>query len=177
MRIKKKKFSIGIADKHSHNIIGTKTINNVEYYKLINTAEGQYGPVDILIVDGLSMMGGKGTEMELVNRHTKELKQLAIDKNVLVVLIVHVTKEGDKTTRDLSKLARGSEKIIDNCDFYVSMSLFKRPSYDDEETFEDQYGNIRLVNKRGSGNIIDQVYYFNTQRLLFESSDKKLCNF
>jgi len=132
---------------YSDNLLITQntSLTTPEYYKLINTAEGQYGPVDILIVDGLSMMGGKGTETELVNRHTKELKQLAIDKNVLVVLIVHVTKEGEKTTRDLSKLARGSEKIIDNCDFYISMSLIKRPTLDDEEIFEDRYGFIRLV--------------------------------
>jgi hypothetical protein len=164
---------------YSDNLLITQntSLTTPEYYKLINTAEGQYGTVDILIVDGLSMMGGKGTETELVNRHTKELKQLAIDKNVLVVLIVHVTKEGEKTTRDLSKLARGSEKIIDNCDFYISMSLIKRPTLDDDEAFEDCYGFIKLVNKRGSGNIIDLVYEFNSKRLLFEESDKKLNDF
>jgi len=38
----------------------------------------------MLIPDGLSMMGGKGEETELVNRHTKELKQLAIKHNIFI---------------------------------------------------------------------------------------------
>ncbi len=168
-------FSLPYSDKLL--ITQNTSLTTPEYYILVDRAEAQYGAVDMLIIDGLSMMGGKGTETELVNRHTKELKQLAIDKNILIVLIVHVTKEGEKTTRDLSKLARGSEKIIDNSDFYLSMSLIKKISLTDEEKFEEEYGVIRLVNKRGSGNCIDQVYRFNKKRLLFEETGKDMQDF
>ena len=137
----------------------------VDYDLMLEKASVQYGPVDILVPDGLSMMGGDGTETELVNRHTKELKQLAIKWNIFIPLIVHVTKEAERDTRDLSSYARGSEKIMDNCDFYVSLSL-SRDSFSKDEIFQKDIGYARLTNKRGSGNTIDVVYDFDDKRLL-----------
>jgi len=43
------------------------------YKTLLERVETHTGSVDILIVDGLSMMGGKGTELELANTHTRGL--------------------------------------------------------------------------------------------------------
>lgn len=144
-----------------------------EYAKMIDDVELKHGKIDILIPDGLSMMGGKGTETELANRHSKELKELAKDRDIFIPLIVHVTKEGDQTTRDLSRFARASEKIIDNCDFYISMSLFT----DHMGKYVLDRGNARLVNKRGTGNIIDVVYDFNQSKLSMRDNGKELADY
>ena len=123
-------------------------------------------PIDILIVDGLAGMGGSGSETEMYSKHSKELKALANKWKILVILICHASKGGKKTDRDLSGLVRSSEKIIDNCDFYITTSLFK----ESKDEFNQQYGAMRLINKRGSGNTIDTVYDFNGKKLLMNDS-------
>jgi len=147
-----------------------------DYDLMLEKASAQYGPVDILVPDGLSMMGGDGTETELVNKHTKELKQLAIKWNVFIPLIVHVTKEAERDTRDLSSYARGSEKIMDNSDFYVSLSLARNNfAKTDDETFQSDIGYARLVNKRGTGNAVDVTYNFDLKRLLMTEQNNEHC--
>ena len=88
---------------------------------------------------------------------------------MLVFLICHVSKGGKKTDKDLSSLVRSSEKIIDNCDFYITSSLFE--SENETEEFDQINGNLRMVNKRGTGNTIDVVYEFNKLRLSISESD------
>ena len=170
-----KVFQDKIAPHYTDKLLISQTsgMTASDYASMINEAEQKYGKVDILIPDGLSMMGGSGTEMERANKHSKELKELAKDMNVFIPLITHVTKEGSKTDRDLSKFARASEKIIDNCDFYVSMSLFEMAT----DEFNTEHGNARLVNKRGSGGIINAVYDFDWQHLKISDSTKELSNF
>lgn len=142
------------------------------YDKLLTKFKEKDTKIDILIVDGLSGMGGQGSETELYSRHSKELKDLANKWKILVFLICHVSKGGKKTDRDLSDKVRSSEKIIDNCDFYITASLFE-----DGRDFNKQYGNCRLVNKRGSGNILDVVYEFDPLRLRMQQTDKDLSEF
>lgn len=142
-----------------------------EYETLIEKVKNEIGTVDILVVDGLSMMGGKGTETELVNEHTRELKKLAVKYNIVVIAIVHVTKEADQQTRDCTKYLRGSGKIYDNLDIAIHMSLFKDNFSDD---FIKNRGFAKLVNKRGSGNHINVVYEFNTKRLVIKETEERL---
>lgn len=136
------------------------------YKILIEKIDTNVGATDILIVDGLSMMGGKGTELELANIHTRGLKELAKDRNILILCIVHASRGGDKHQRDVSKYARGSEKIIDNCDFYICPSLI----IEDIDSYRRDIGYLRLVNKRGSGNVVDMIYSFSPKRLLMEQT-------
>lgn len=145
-----------------------------EYSTLIDRVKSEIGVVDILIVDGLSMMGGNGTETELVNTHTKELKALAVKYNILVIAIVHVTKEADQTTRDYTKYLRGSGKIYDNLDVIINMSLF-RDTYNDE--FIKDRGFAKLINKRGTGNHVNIVYAFDGKRLTITETGETLDNF
>lgn len=141
------------------------------YDKLLTDYKIKNKRIDILIVDGLAGMGGKGSETELYSRHSKELKELANKWDMLVFLICHVSKGGKKTDKDLSSLVRSSEKIIDNSDFYITSSLF--PSDNETEEFNQINGNLRLVNKRGTGNTIDVIYDFNKLRLLMNDSEFK----
>lgn len=136
------------------------------YDKLFTGFENENNKPDILIVDGLAGMGGRGSETELYSRHSKELKDLANKWKIMIFLICHVSKGGKKTDRDLSDKVRSSEKIIDNCDFYITNSLFT-----DGDEFNKNYGALRLINKRGTGNTVDVVYEFNKQKLTMEQTD------
>lgn len=139
------------------------------YDKLMTGFKDKGKKIDILIVDGLAGMGGKGSETELYSRHSKELKELANKWEMMVFLICHVSKGGKKTDKDLSSLVRSSEKIIDNCDFYITSALFESDNADEE--FNQINGNLRLVNKRGTGNTLDVIYDFNRLRLTMNDTD------
>jgi KaiC/GvpD/RAD55 family RecA-like ATPase len=139
-----------------------------DYDIMLSELESKKIKPDILIVDGLSRMGGIGTETERYSKHAAELKTLANKWNIFVLLICHVSKGGKKTDRDLSALVRSSEKVIDESDFYITMSLFD----DGNDNFDQGYGALRLFDKRGTGNNIDVVYEFNQKKLLMRESDK-----
>lgn len=139
------------------------------YDKLLSDFKRKNKRIDILIVDGLAGMGGKGSETELYSRHSKDLKELANKWDMLIFLICHVSKGGKKTDKDLSSLVRSSEKIIDNCDFYITSSLID--SVLPEQEFDPDHGNLRLVNKRGTGHTLDVVYEFSGLRLTMSDCD------
>ena len=144
-----------------------------DYDKMLTMLENQGKKIDILIPDGLAGMGGVGSETENYSRHAKELKQLANKWKILIPLICHVSKGGDETTRNLKGLVRSSEKIIDECDFYATVSRFKQG-----DDFDKNHGAIRLINKRGSGNQIDVVFEFDRYKLTMnEIPDAKFTDY
>lgn len=148
-------------------IVTNGTSMTCEHYDyLLMDAREKYGKIDMLIVDGLSMMGGKGDEMERANRHSQELKELAKDHNIFVLVIVHASRGEDLTRRDLSKKARGSEKILDNCDFVMTNSLIKVKN----DEYSQAFGVYHLWNKRGSGNRIEKVFEFYPMSLRLKES-------
>lgn len=133
------------------------------YKTCIEKVKETAGTPAILVVDGLSMMGGKGTETEVYSRNSADLKELANEQNILVLLICHVSKGAELFTRDLSRFLRGSEKILDNCDFYMTMSQIQEK--DNPEQYRKDIGFINFHDKRGSGEIINLVYWFEPRRL------------
>jgi len=141
-----------------------------KYKGLIDSVKQKIGLVDILIVDGLSMMGGSGTETENYSLNSKMLKELAKEENIFILLIAHVSKGGNRDDKDLARHIRASEKIIDNCDWYISASQIK--ASDPNKDFEPTIGNFRLVNKRGSGNVIDQAFDLDVSKLHFKAIDQ-----
>lgn len=145
------------------------------YDKLLTKFLEQNITADILIVDGLAGMGGSGSETELYSKHSKELKDLANKWKIMILLMCHVSKGGKKTDRDLSDKVRSSEKIIDNSDFYITTSLFEDRYRAGE--FDKRNGNLRLVNKRGTGNVIDVVYDFDPLRLSMEETEMDVNQF
>jgi len=159
--------SISPVFKDGLNITENTSMDANKYDRLLTQFEEKGKKIDILVVDGLSGLGGAGSETELYSKHSKELKDLSNKHKIMTMLICHVSKGGHKTDKDLSRLVRSSEKIIDNCDFYISASLFAN----EENEFNQINGNMRLVNKRGSGNVIDVVYDFNRLRLLMEETE------
>jgi hypothetical protein len=144
-------------------IISNSRMTYEGYKKAVQKCKETIGNPVMLIVDGLSMMGGKGTETELYSQNSADLKQLANEENILVLLICHVSKGAERWTRDLSRNIRGSEKILDNCDFYATLSLIQ--DVENPEVYRQDIGFLNFVDKRGSGKVIDVVYSFDSKRL------------
>lgn len=145
-------------------ISNNSSMTSKRYQELIDKTEKK---IDILIVDGMSMMGGSGTELELANKHSKELKELANKNNCFVLAIVHASKGEDLETRDLTRKARASEKIMDNCDFAMTMSAVKS----EDIGYKKNIGVYHCWNKRGTGNTIEKAYEFTTGNLRMIESE------
>jgi len=160
-----KAFSEKIAPTYGESILITfnNSMTCEKYDELLEKTINETGKVDILIVDGLSMMGGDRDETKRYSENSQKLKTIANKYNILVLLICHVSKGMDKHSRDISKSIRSSEKIIDNCDFYINLSLIIDPeqSSGDLVEYRQDKGYARLVNKRGSGRSINTIFDFN----------------
>ena len=142
-----------------------------DFREIVKDAKEQNGKIDMLVIDGLSMMKGLGTETESYTTNSKELKDLAKEYNIFIPLICHLSKGAEKDTREIQRFIRGSEKILDNVDFVIQMSLIK------DENRNGQYltdtGYIRFFNKRGSGNTINVIYKFDKTTLTIEETAEK----
>lgn len=139
-----------------------------DYERLLSEVTQQHGKVHFLIVDGLSMMGGLGREVDVYSDNTRKLKEIANKWKCCIMLLCHVTKEANKTHRDLAPFVRGSEKILDNADCWFSMSLCES-DYANEEYIKDK-GYLTFYNKRYSGNHIKKIYDFDIYTLEMTAS-------
>lgn len=149
-----------------------------DFDRLVKNAKEKNGKCDMLVVDGLSMMDGEGGETERYTTNSKELKDLAKSHNIFIPLICHVTKAATKHTRDLQEFIRGSEKILDNVDFNIMMSLLidEVRSGESTEYLEDK-GFARLYDKRGSGKTVDVIYKFDSATLTIEETEEDPKNY
>jgi len=142
-----------------------------DYEILIRDIEGQAGTVDFLIVDGLSMMGGTGTDTERVNKHTAELKALANKTGVCVIPIVHLSKGLELHSRELLKNARDSQKIADNGDYFIMLSMCADSmSQGDEIEYNESLIYARFWAKRGTGKRVSKIFEFEENMLRMRST-------
>jgi KaiC/GvpD/RAD55 family RecA-like ATPase len=160
--------SVDVVLKDMKELVSTKLIvaentamTCAKYDKLLEKVSREGGNVSVLIVDGMSMMGGGGTEVEKASENSRELKDLAKKWDILVLLIVHASKGEDLYTRDLVRKVRASEKIVDNADWLMTMSLIKGEGL---EPLPD-WGVYNCWNKRGSGRTIQKSWQFITNSL------------
>lgn len=155
-------------------IVDYRMATSTSYYrKVIEEVEKASGRIDMLVVDGLSMMSDKGGETDAAAQHTRELKQLANELDIFVVVLVHVTKDVVKHTRDLTRALRASGKIYDNGDIFVSCSLCidKDESNEDDVIYRTDIGYLRLFDKRETGKTINIIYDFDPISMRMRESD------
>ena len=154
-------------------IVDYKLASNAAHYRsIVEQVENAYGKIDMFVVDGLSMMADSGGEKDSAEKHTRELKYLANELNIPIVALVHVTKNIPRHTRDLTPYLRGSGKIYDNADIFISCSLVvdtERTSNDDV-VYRTDVGYLRLFDKRDSGETVNVVYNFDPNTLSMSSS-------
>ena len=154
-------------------IVDYKLAASSTYYReLIEQVEKAYGRIDMLVVDGLSMMMDTGGEKDSAEKHTRELKYLANELGIPVIALVHVTKDIPRHTRDLTPYLRGSGKIYDNADMFISCSLVvdQGRTNGDDIVYRTDIGYMRLYDKRESGETINVIYDFDVNTLRMTSS-------
>lgn len=152
-----------------------------DYRKLIKDTENKFGKVDILVVDGFSMMGG-GSSDRFHNQevNSRELKEIAKDLDVAVFGIFHANAQCKKWYRRADRYVRGSDKQLDNVDITVSLSLLIDAEKTESETdvyYREDIGYATMYNKRGSGNVIRRIFDFNSSRLSMGESDAEPSDF
>lgn len=180
MELVRKSLRDAFSNLYGKNLyINSKSSMTIEDYdKLIKKAKERNKVVDMLVIDGLSMMAGTGTETESYTTNSKELKDLAKNHNIFIPLICHLSKGAEKHTREVQRYIRGSEKILDNVDFVIQMSLIIDQLRSEENIqYLTDKGWIRFYNKRGSGNTLDIVYDFDKQKLNIIPTDEEPTNF
>lgn len=150
-----------------------------KYYEFYRRSVELYGPIDLLAIDGLSMMGGSGSESDRFERHTMELKDMANQTNMFIPLICHTTKDAKPYMRDVSEYVRGSGKILDNCDFLLSFSnlidVYK--STPENIHYVQGMGNLKYYNKRGTGMMLDKIFNFDRLSKCITPSNAELLDF
>lgn len=147
-------------------------LQSADYVTAINQIIETYGNVDMLFIDGLSMMGGNmyEKETERYSRHTKELKEIANTYNIFIGLICHVSRGLTKHHREVSRYVRGSEKILDNVDFVLNFSLVTDDYSQEAPLYSQRKGWIRLWDKRGGGGTHDVIYDFDWRTMKMTQS-------
>jgi KaiC/GvpD/RAD55 family RecA-like ATPase len=157
------RFLDSIKDLYNDRLLVAENSNMTaeKYDVIIDQVTRERGKVDILIVDGMSMMGGAGTEVERANEHSKQLKELAKKWNIFVAPIVHVSRGEELTVRDLTRRARGSEKIADNADFFITFSQIATGI----DCYRPDAGVYHLWDKRGSGRRVEKGWRFENDML------------
>jgi len=150
-------------------INGTSQMTIEMYDTLIKRTIEKYGSIDMLMVDGMSMTGEDGSETERYSKVSSGLKMLAKKYKILISVICHVSKtSGGKAvtphTRDLRPFVRGSQKIIDDLDICICMSLIE--DIENAGGYEDENGYLWMHDKRGTGKVVKLIYEFNKMNLL-----------
>jgi len=108
---------------------------------------------------------------------SKNLKQLAKEKNVVVLLVNHVVQAAPHYIKDTSGFVRGGAKVIDNCDAYFCTSLIMNKEKSDPKmqhyVYEDNLVGLRFVNKRGKGQTVDKVLRIDDGLSIVELNDNE----
>jgi len=170
--------SLAIGDQLILTSTGGKTTQ--DYERDIQDTIRLYGSLDILAIDGLSVMGGKAKdETERFNLITLELKELAKRYNIFIMLICHTTKACAAHTRDARPFVRGSEKILDNSDFSISFAniIDAVRSTPENIQYASHLAHIKYYNKRGSGKMLNQLLQFDGLRKSFSESPAPLLEY
>lgn len=143
-------------------LLSNKSNVSTDYLrKWIFTIMEVHGTVDILLVDGASMMEGASVdEIKAMNKHSEQLKALANELNICIMVIFHLTKDIKPYERGIARSARGSGKIIDNGDMFLGFSKLIDPSRSamDNIKYVFGYGHINYWNKRGQGQEMDVIF-------------------
>lgn len=146
-----------------------------EIYNDVKRKKERGQVLDIVAIDGLSMLDGEGfSETDRFGNVTKMLKEIANEFNIHVPIICHLSKGGNKHQREIMHLIRGSEKITDNMDFCIQFSLIVDPSKGTPKApvYMTDKGWVRLYDKRGSGIIMDKIYDFDWKTLNMTESNE-----
>ena len=165
-----------IAPSYGRNLWLTPTTSLTygEYDIMLSNLQEREGKIDMLVIDGLSRMGGDKNEVERYSNNMREIKDLSQKYGIFIVIMCHASKGKKLYTRDVREVIRGSEKIIDEVDFTITNSLIIDADRTIGETIEYRPDKlwIRFYDKRGTGATEDCIYDFDPQRLALIPSNE-----
>lgn len=121
-------------------------------------AEGR--DIRIVFIDGLSQAeDAKDDEIRSAIFNAGEMKQLAKEANVLVIVLVHMKSGISKSIRDAGEFMRGGNKVTANFDAYMAFSLFEVISADEgkEKEYQKNIFHLLLNDKRGALDVIKKA--------------------
>lgn len=142
----------------------------------IDTVEwllNKYGNVHKLCIDGLSTMGGGGTEIDRAISNSFDVKELANEYKLCIPLLVHTPGGVDPEARDLWNHERGGPKIKDNADLFIALSAVKNPLADapgKEQYYQDKI-ILKYWGKRTSGARKQRLLELDVDRLHWKVTD------
>lgn len=116
--------------------------------------------VVLVIADGITQMDDvKKNEILSAIHNSGELKAIALQCNVAVIALVHVSGGLPKYVRDTSTSVRGGAKMVNNMDavFCTSLCVDGANSKIDNVTYLNNLFYIRLIDKRGSGEVVNTI--------------------
>lgn len=148
----------------------TKTGMSIKHIEeLIDATENSSGrKMFACIIDSFSVLESSGNEVEAAIKNSLALKELAKKKGIVIVSLNHTNASCPWTEKDASGFVRGGSKIIDNADGYISLSKIideqrSQPGIFGDKIFIPGLVHARFVNKRDTGNTIDQLLKLNNE--------------
>lgn len=130
-----------------------------DYKYLIEAHIQKFGRADNLLVDGLSLMQSSGNELVDAGENSAQLKEVANMFDIPVFALVHVPREAAHGVRNLEEFGRGSHKIKDNFDGFISLSLCENAekSVMGAPVYYDNLIYVRIYGKRTTGKIVEFI--------------------
>ena len=151
----------------------TTSISADEYDKMLRDLNEREGQIDMLVIDGLSRMGGDGNEVERTVKAMREINDLAKRWNIFIIVMCHVSRGLTPHSRDVRAFIRGGEKVADEADFNIMRSRIIDPQISTSEKIEyrNDLGWERLYDKRGTGVSVDVIDLFNRLTLAIDATE------
>ena len=152
-------------------IIDEKTAMSYEDYEhFIEKVVSKYGAINLLGIDGLSMMYSTGDELSAAIENSKRAKELANKYKICVPLLIHVPSAVSRYERHLFDKTRGGAKVADNCDMFISLSQVIVLE-DGQEKVSDDLVYVAYWGKRTSGRKTEFILRLDPLTLNFELTD------
>lgn len=131
------------------------TVDEIE--ATINEGSMTYGPVQVVFIDYLGLIEGRGDEYEHLSHVAKALKNIAKRTGVVMVYLHQLSRKGEDGTRPVTlEMARGSGVIEESVDYLIG-------AWRPEGTDSPEFAAAILKNKHGR--LGDALLYLNPRTL------------
>ena len=121
-------------------------------------------PLKGVHLDGLSAMGGRGSEYEKDINNSYLIRDIAKDYNLFVTFLVHNSKNTPREQKRQHDSPRNGPKITQNSDYSMTLSTMLAedyPDYPNDGQYVKGYCCYHFLAKRGKGATAEGILKFN----------------
>jgi replicative DNA helicase len=131
------------------------TVDEIE--ATINEGSMTYGPVQVVFIDYLGLIEGRGDEYEHLSHVAKALKNIAKRTGAVMVYLHQLSRKGEDGTKPVTlEMARGSGVIEESVDYLIG-------AWRPEGTDSPEFAAAILKNRHGR--LGDALLYLNPRTL------------